>query len=178
MLSGQNLTDARAGPRPAEGIQVAITLAPGDPAPEFELPDQDGNVHRLTEYRGGTVVLYFYPRDDTPGCTAQACSFRDAHDEITAAGAVVLGISGDDAGSHRNFRDNHALPFPLLVDEDAQVAREYGAWGEKVFYGRRILGLTRSTFVIGPDGSLLKVWKRARPKEHGPAVLKALRSLQ
>ncbi|MXX99580.1 MAG: thioredoxin-dependent thiol peroxidase [Chloroflexi bacterium] len=177
-LAGQNLTVAQSVPQRSEGIQVAITLAPGDPAPEFELPDQDGNVHRSSEYRGRTVVLYFYPRDDTPGCTAQACSFRDAHDEIAAEGAVVLGISSDDAHSHRNFRDNHALPFPLLVDEDAQVAKEYGAWGEKVFYGRRLLGLTRSTFVIGPDGSLLKVWKRARPKEHGPAVLRALRSLK
>lgn len=157
---------------------MAITLAAGDTAPAFDLPDQDGNVHRLAEYRGRTVVVYFYPRDETPGCTAQACSFRDALDEIAAEGAVVLGISADDAQSHRSFRDNHGLPFPLLVDEDAGVAKEYGAWGEKVFYGRRILGLTRSTFVIGPDGRLLKVWKRARPKEHGQAVLKALRSLK
>ena len=157
---------------------MAITLAAGDPAPAFDLPDQDGNIHRLAKYRGRTVVLYFYPRDDTPGCTVQACSFRDAHDQIAAEGAVVLGVSADDARSHRDFRENHALTFPLLVDEDAAVAKEYGAWGEKVFYGRRILGMTRSTFVIGPDGNLLKVWKRARAQEHGQAVLKALRSLK
>lgn len=178
MLSDQNVIDTRAGLGPTDGNQVAITLAAGDPAPAFELPDQDGYVHRLTEYRGRTVVLYFYPRDDTPGCTAQACSFRDAHDEIAAEGAVILGVSADDAKSHRDFRANQALPFPLLVDEDAEVAKEYGAWGEKVFYGRRFLGLTRSTFVIGPDGNLLKVWKRARPKNHGLTVLKALRSLK
>ncbi len=174
---GQNLIDAHSDQKAVEETPLAITLAPGDPAPDFDLPDQDGNAHRLSEYRGRTVVLYFYPRDETPGCTAQACSFRDAHDEIIAAGAVVLGVSGDDAESHRSFRENHALPFPLLVDEGAGVARAYGAWGEKVLYGRRFMGLTRSTFVIGPDGCLLKVWKRARAREHGPAVLKALRAL-
>ncbi len=157
---------------------MAITLAAGDAAPAFELPDQDGSVHRLTQYRGRTVVLYFYPRDETPGCTAQACSFRDSHDLIVAEGAVVLGVSADDAESHRSFRKNHALPFPLLVDGDAAVAREYGAWGEKVLYGRRFMGLSRSTFVIGPDGILAKVWKRARPNEHGTEVLKELQSLQ
>ncbi len=157
---------------------MAITLAAGDPAPAFDLHDQDGYIHSLTGYRGQTVVLYFYPRDETPGCTVQACSFRDAHAEIAAAGAVVLGVSADDAESHRSFRENHALPFPLLVDEDAGVAKAYGAWGEKVMYGRRFLGLTRSTFVIGPEGNLLKVWKRARAKEHGPAVIKALQALQ
>lgn len=156
---------------------MAITLAAGDPAPAFDLPDQDGNVHRLTQYRGRTVILYFYPRDETPGCTAQACSFRDSHDLISAEGAVVLGVSADDAESHRSFRNNHALPFPLLVDEGAAVAMEYGAWGEKVLYGRRFMGLSRSTFVIGPDGILVKVWKRARAKEHGQAVLKVLKTL-
>ena len=156
---------------------MAITLAAGNPAPAFDLPDQDGYVHRLTEYRGRTVVLYFYPRDETPGCTAQACSFRDSHDLIAAEGAVVLGVSADDAESHRNFRNNHALPFPLLVDEGAAVAKKYGAWGEKVLYGRRFMGLSRSTFVIGPDGILVKVWKRARAREHGQAVLKALKAL-
>jgi peroxiredoxin Q/BCP len=157
---------------------VAITLTAGDPAPVFDLPDQDGTVHRLTEYRGRTVVLYFYPRDETPGCTAQACSFRDLSDGFIAEDAVVLGVSADDAQSHRSFRKNHALPFPLLVDEGAAVAKEFGAWGEKNLYGRRFMGISRSTFLIGPDGNLLKVWKRARPQEHGPDVLKALRSLK
>ena len=155
---------------------MAITLEAGDPAPDFELGDQDGTVHRLGDYRGRTVVLYFYPRDETPGCTTEACSFRDAHGEIAAQGAVVLGVSTDDAESHRRFRERHALPFPLLVDEGASVASSYGAWGEKVLYGRRSIGMTRSTFVIGPDGRLVRVWKRARAAGHGEAVLKALRS--
>ncbi len=154
---------------------MAITLGAGDVAPDFALADQDGNIHSLAEYRGRTVVLYFYPRDETPGCTTQACSFRDGHAEILAEGAIVLGVSRDDADSHRAFRERHQLPFPLLVDAEATVATRYGAWGEKVLYGRRFDGMTRSTFIIGPDGILTRVWKRARPAEHGAAVLKALR---
>ena len=154
---------------------MAITLSAGDTAPEFELADQDGNVHSLAGYRGRKVVLYFYPRDETPGCTTQACSFRDHHAEILAEGAIVLGVSRDDADSHRKFRERRRLPFPLLVDAEATVAGRYGAWGEKVLYGRRFQGMTRSTFVIGPDGILTKVWKRASAAGHGVAVLKALR---
>ena len=154
---------------------MAITLGAGDVAPDFALADQDGNIHSLAEYRGRTVVLYFYPRDETPGCTTQACSFRDGHAEILAEGAIVLGVSRDDADSHRDFRERHRLPFPLLVDAEATVSERYGAWGEKVLYGRRFQGMTRSTFIIGPDGILTKVWKRARAAGHGAAVLKALR---
>ena len=156
---------------------MAVTLEAGDPAPPFELEDQDGRRHRLQDYRGRFVVLYFYPRDDTPGCTTQACSIRDRYDELLAEGAVVLGISVDTAESHRAFRAKHALPFPLLVDPDVEVATRYGAWGEKVLYGKRSIGMTRATFIVGPDGTLAKVWKRARAAEHGDAVLKALRSL-
>lgn len=155
---------------------MAVTLEAGDAAPDFALPDQDGNVHRLADYAGRTLVLYFYPKDDTPGCTAQACSLRDSLDEIAAAGAAVLGVSVDDAESHRAFIAKHGLTFPLLVDAGAEVASRYGAWGEKVLYGKKSIGMTRATFVIGPDGALSKVWKRARAKEHGAAVLKALRS--
>ena len=154
---------------------MAITLAAGDAAPEFELADQDGSVHSLAGYRGRTVVLYFYPRDETPGCTTQACSLRDHHDDILSEGAIVLGVSRDDADSHRHFRERRRLPFPLLVDADAKVSTRYGAWGEKALYGRRFEGMTRSTFIIGPDGVLTKVWKRARAAGHGAAVLKALR---
>ena len=156
---------------------MPVTLAAGDPAPAFALPDQDGAAHRLEDYAGRTVVLYFYPRDFTPGCASEACSFRDAHAEIAAAGAVVLGVSTDDADSHRRFREEHGLPFPLLVDAAAEVASRYGAWGEKTLYGRTSVGMTRSTFVIGPDGRLLRVWKRARAAGHGEAVLRALRDL-
>ena len=156
---------------------MAVTLEAGDRAPAFALRDQDGNMHRLSDYRGRTVVLYFYPRDETPGCTAEACSFRDHFDEITEEGAVILGVSTDSAASHQKFRAKHDLPFPLLVDADAKVATVYGAWGEKTLYGRKSVGMIRSTFVIGPDGRLTKVWKRARAAEHGVAVLAALRAL-
>lgn len=147
----------------------------GDDAPDFEAPTDGGGSLRLSSFRGRKVVLYFYPKDDTPGCTAQACSLRDSLDEIAAAGAAVLGVSVDDAESHRAFIAKHGLTFPLLVDEGAEVAARYGAWGEKVLYGRKTIGMTRATFIVGPDGALSKVWKRARAKEHGAAVLKALR---
>lgn len=155
---------------------MAVTLGAGDAAPDFALPDQDGALHRLGDYRGRTVVLYFYPRDDTPGCTKQACSLRDTLGEIAEEGAVVLGVSVDSAESHRDFRKKHGLNFPLLVDEGATVATAYGAWGEKTLYGRTTIGMTRATFIIGSDGLLTKVWKRARAADHGQAVLKALRA--
>ena len=155
---------------------MPVTLAKGDQAPDFQLSDQEGNPHRLADYAGRTVVLYFYPRDDTPGCTKQACSLRDDMEEITAEGAVVLGVSTDSAESHQNFIAKHELNFPLLVDTEAEVATRYGAWGEKVLYGRKSIGMTRATFVIGPDGVLTKVWKRAKAADHGQAVLKALRT--
>ncbi len=155
---------------------MAITLEAGDTPPDFELQDQDGNTHRLADYRGRTVVLYFYPRDNTPGCTKQACGFRDQHEAIGAEGAVVLGVSTDTAASHAKFREQYELPFPLLVDEDAKVATEYGAWGEKTLYGRKSIGMTRSTFVVGPEGTLTKVWKRAKAADNAEAVLKLLRA--
>ncbi len=155
---------------------MPVTLARGDHAPNFELADQDGNLHRLADYAGQTVVLYFYPRDDTPGCTRQACSFRDELGDIQDEGAVVLGVSTDSAESHRDFREKYELNFPLLVDANAEIATRYGAWGEKTLYGRKSIGMTRATFVIGPDGVLTKVWKRAKAADHGQAVLKALRT--
>ena len=155
---------------------MPVTLSRGDFAPNFELADQDGRVHRLADYAGQTVVLYFYPRDDTPGCTKQACSFRDELPAIAAEGAVVLGVSTDSADAHQRFREKHRLNFPLLVDAEAEVATRYGAWGEKILYGRKSIGMTRATFIIGPGGALLKVWKRARAADHGQAVLKALRT--
>lgn len=154
---------------------MPITLEAGDRAPSFTLADQDGRTHRLGEYRGQTVVLYFYPRDDTPGCTKQACSLRDHEVEIAAEGAVVLGVSTDDADSHQRFREKYELPFPLLVDHGAKVATRYGAWGEKMLYGKKRIGMTRATFIIGPNGRLLRVWKRAKADGHGEVVLKALR---
>jgi peroxiredoxin Q/BCP len=157
---------------------MAVTLEASDPAPDFALHDQEGTLHRLGDYRGRTVVLYFYPRDETPGCTAQACSLRDEYGAIREQGAEILGVSTDDAASHRRFRERHELPFPLLVDEGARVATAYGAWGEKTLYGRTSTGMTRATFIIGPDGRLLRVWKRAKAAGHGETVVKALRELE
>lgn len=156
---------------------MPVTLEAGDVAPPFELPDQDGALHRLSDYRGKVVVLYFYPRDNTPGCTKQACSLRDEYDGLQSLGVEVLGVSADTAASHQKFRAQHSLPFPLLVDSEARVASTYGAWGEKVLYGRRFQGMTRSTFIIGPDGRLLRVWKRAKADGHGEVVRKALAAL-
>ncbi|MDA1061653.1 MAG: thioredoxin-dependent thiol peroxidase [Chloroflexi bacterium] len=157
---------------------MATTLEAGDRAPSFTLQDQDGTTHRLSDYEGRTVVLYFYPRDFTPGCTKQACSLRDTEAEILEAGAVVLGVSTDDAESHQRFRAEHSLRFPLLVDAGAKVSTRYGAWGEKTLYGRKSIGMTRSTFIIGADGKLLRVWKRAQAADHGAVVLRALRALE
>jgi peroxiredoxin Q/BCP len=153
---------------------MAVTLEAGDRAPAFSLKDQDGKVHDLKDYAGKTVVLYFYPKDDTPGCTKEACSFRDNHEAINEVGAVVLGVSADDAASHQAFREKFGLPFPLLVDEGAKVASSYGAWGEKVLYGKTVIGMIRSTFIIGPDGTLTKVWKQVQAEGHAEHVLKAL----
>ena len=155
---------------------MAITLEAGDQAPAFTLDDQDGKPHSLADYADRTVVLYFYPKDDTPGCTKEACSFRDYFGSIEEAGAVVLGVSGDTAASHQKFRQKYGLPFPLLIDADKTVASAYGAWGEKVLYGKTVIGMIRSTFIIGPDGRLIKVWKQVKAEGHAEHVLKALES--
>jgi peroxiredoxin Q/BCP len=120
------------------------------------------------------VVLYFYPRDDTPGCTTEACEFRDAWGEVKKTGAVVLGVSPDTAASHQKFKSKFRLPFPLLADPDHKVAERYGAWGERSMYGRKFMGILRTTFVIGPDGRILKVFERVKPKGHAAEVLKSL----
>jgi peroxiredoxin Q/BCP len=158
---------------------MAVTLQAGDHAPDFALRDQDGDEHRLADYRGKTVVLYFYPKDGTAGCTAEACSMRNEYGPIQAAGATILGVSTDDAESHRAFRNEHSLPFPLLVDEGAQVGTAYGAWGEGTSAsGRTFVGMTRSTFIIGPDGLLLRVWPQVSPQQHGQEVRDALAELR
>ncbi len=154
---------------------MAVTLEAGNPAPDFALLDQDGKQHRLADYRGKTVVLYFYPKDNTPGCTAEACSLRDEFGPIQAAGAVILGVSTDDAASHRAFREEHHLPFPLLVDDGATVATAYGAWGPGISAsGREYVGMSRATFIIGPDGTLARVWPKVVAQDHGIVVKEAL----
>ncbi|HEX6031780.1 MAG TPA: thioredoxin-dependent thiol peroxidase [Tepidiformaceae bacterium] len=139
--------------------------------PDFELNDQNGQTVRLRDLRGKWVVLYFYPKDDTSGCTKEACSFRDNHGRLQQRGAVVLGVSGDTEASHQKFADKYELPFPLLVDADHEVAKAYGAWGTKSMYGRSYEGIIRSTFVIGPDGRIAKVWPKVKPAGHGQEVL-------
>jgi len=149
-------------------------LKPGDKAPVFTLPSDSGETVSLAGLKGKRVVLYFYPRDDTSGCTVEACEFRDHWDRVTAAGAVVLGVSPDGIASHRKFRDKHRLPFPLLVDEDHRVAERYGAWGEKSMYGRKYQGILRTTVLIDAAGRVTRVFTKVRPKGHAAEVLAAL----
>jgi peroxiredoxin Q/BCP len=146
----------------------------GAPAPDFTLVSDEGREVSLASLRGSPVVLYFYPRDDTPGCTAQACGIRDAWGEFEKRGAVVLGVSPDSVGSHEKFRDKYGLPFTLLADEDHSVAEAYGVWGERQMAGRTYMGVERSTFVIDADGNVAKIMRRVKPDTHADDVLAAL----
>jgi thioredoxin-dependent peroxiredoxin len=146
----------------------------GKPAPDFELASDSGDTVKLSELRGKPVVLYFYPKDDTPGCTTQACGIRDVYGEFQRAGAVVLGVSPDDETSHVKFRQKYELPFALLADTDHRVAEDYGVWGEKTYQGRTYMGVNRSTFVIAPDGTVKKVMRNVKPATHADDVLAAL----
>lgn len=149
----------------------------GDRAPTFTLEDQDGREVSLESLQGAPVVIYFYPKDDTPGCTTQACGIRDQWSEFENAGAHVLGISPDSVESHARFAGKHDLPHTLLADPERTVMEAYGAYGEKVLYGKTTVGVIRSTFLVGPDGTLAKVWKRVQTKKHADQVLKALGEL-
>ena len=148
----------------------------GQAAPDFELSSDAGDTVRLSSLRGQPVVLYFYPADDTPGCTTQACGIRDSYGEFERAGAIVLGVSPDDTASHVRFKEKYELPFTLLADPDHTVAEEYGAWGEKTRYGRTSVGIIRSTFVIGPDGTVAKAMRNVTPATHADDVLAVLAS--
>jgi peroxiredoxin Q/BCP len=150
------------------------TVEEGKPAPEFELTSDAGETVTLAGLRGKPVVLYFYPKDDTPGCTAQACGIRDAYGEFERAGAVVLGVSPDSVSRHVKFKEKYGLPFTLLADPEHEVAERYGVWGEKTYMGRTYMGIRRSTFVIGPDGTLRKVMHDVKPATHADDVLAAL----
>lgn len=147
----------------------------GQKAPAFSLLDDQGRKVKLSDLRGKLVVLYFYPRDDTPGCTRQACAFRDHQSEWTELGVVVLGVSTDSVASHQKFRDKYQLSFPLLADEDHKISELYGAWREKNMYGKKSMGIQRSTYLIGSDGKVLKVWKRVQVDGHDIAVLQAVK---
>jgi peroxiredoxin Q/BCP len=149
-------------------------LEEGTAAPDFTLASDGGGDVTLSYYRGRKVVLYFYPRDDTPGCTTEACNFRDDHAQLLGAGAVVLGVSPDTVKSHDRFKLKFGLPFALLSDPDHRVAELYGAWGEKKMYGRTYMGIIRSTFIIDEEGQIVKVFPKVRPKNHSQEVLRVL----
>jgi thioredoxin-dependent peroxiredoxin len=151
-------------------------LSSGDPAPDFELPADDGSTVRLADLLGKRVVVYFYPKDDTPGCTAQACSLRDAQADFDKVGATVLGVSPDSVESHAKFRDKYALGFRLLADQDHSMADAYGTWGEKTRYGKKSMGIIRSAFVIGEDGKIVLAKYDVKPDATAPGALAALAS--
>jgi peroxiredoxin Q/BCP len=146
----------------------------GQEAPDFELTGDTGELVRLSQFRGKPVVLYFYPRDDTPGCTTQACAIRDSYDDFTERGAVVLGVSPDEESSHVKFKQKHGLPFTLLADPEHEVAERYGVWGEKKYMGKTYMGIERSTFLIDDEGRIAKVMRRVKPDTHVEQVLAAL----
>jgi peroxiredoxin Q/BCP len=152
--------------------------AVGDVAPEVALPDASGTIHRLADQRGRWTVLYFYPKDDTPGCTVEACEFRDANETIVERGADVWGVSPQGAKSKRAFSEKFGLPFTLLADEDHAVADKYGSWVEKQNYGKTYWGVARRTFLIDPDGRVAKVWPKVTPEGHAAQVLAALDEAQ
>jgi peroxiredoxin Q/BCP len=149
----------------------------GQPAPEFTLPDQDGQPVSLKQFRGHPVVLYFYPKDATSGCTKEACAFRDARDDYETAGARVLGVSPDDVTSHRKFADKYELPFSLLADPETVVCQAYGVWKEKAMYGRKYMGVERTTFVIDRKGKIVMVFPKVKVDGHSDVVLEAIRAL-
>jgi thioredoxin-dependent peroxiredoxin len=146
----------------------------GQDAPDFELTSDSGKVIRLSQFRGKPVVLYFYPRDDTPGCTAQACGIRDSYDDFEERGAVVLGVSPDEETSHVKFKQKYGLPFTLLADPEHVVAEQYGVWGEKKYMGRTYMGVERSTFLIDENGRIARIMRRVKPDTHVEQVLAAL----
>jgi len=156
---------------------VAIP-AVGDDAPDIALPDESGTIHRLADQRGRWTIVYFYPKDDTPGCTVEACEFRDANETIHERGADVWGISPQGATSKRAFREKFGLPFILLADEDHAVAEAYGSWVEKQNYGKSYMGVARRTFLVDPDGRIARTWPKVKPEGHAAEVIAALDEAQ
>lgn len=152
-----------------------MSIEINQPAPQFTLLDENGNSHSLTDYKGKPVVLYFYPKDDTPGCTTEACEFRDDYDEYERAGVVILGISPDTVRSHKKFKEKYDLPFTILADDQHAVSELYGVWGEKSMYGKKYFGVNRTTFLIDGEGNILEIFENVKPKGHSSQVLAALK---
>ncbi len=153
---------------------LELKLKEGDKAPDFKAATTDGRSVSLDEFKDKNVVLYFYPRDDTPGCTKEACAFRDEFSAFKRKDTVVLGVSTDSAKSHSKFAEKYKLPFALLADEDKQIVEAYGVWGQKSFLGRKYMGTHRVTFLIGPDGRIKRIWPTVKPADHAKEVLEAL----
>jgi peroxiredoxin Q/BCP len=153
---------------------IELKLKEGDVAPKFTVATSGGGKISLVDYLGKNVILYFYPKDDTPGCTKEACAFRDGFADFKKRGAVILGVSPDSVKSHDKFAEKFKLPFTLLADEDKKIVEAYGVWGEKSFMGRKYLGVYRVTFLIGPDGRIKRIWPEVKPEEHAAEVLAAL----
>jgi peroxiredoxin Q/BCP len=154
--------------------ELILQLKEGDPAPTFTAATNGGGKISLADYQGRHVILYFYPKDDTPGCTKEACGFRDQFAAFEQKGAVVLGVSIDPVKAHDKFVTKYKLPFTLLADEDRTIVNAYGVWGEKSFLGRRYFGIHRVTFLIGPDGRIKKIWPKVKPELHAAEVLAAI----
>ena len=154
--------------------ELKLKLKEGDKAPNFTADTSGGGRLSLSDLAGKNVILYFYPKDDTPGCTKEACAFRDSYAKFQARGAIVLGVSPDPVKSHDKFVTKFKLPFTLLADHDKQIVESYGVWGEKVFMGRKYMGTHRVTFLIGPDGRIKRIWPKVKPEEHAAEVLAAL----
>ena len=152
-----------------------MPIASGIPAPEFSLQDETGTIRSLAEYRGQPIILYFYPKDDTPGCTKEACNFRDDYSQYVQAGVTILGVSPDSSASHAKFKTKYGLPFPLLADEGHKVCELYRVWGTKKNYGREYQGVFRTTFVIDEKGKILRVFENVKPAEHSAEVLAELK---
>jgi len=155
-------------------MSLALELKEGDKAPDFTATATDGGLISLSDFKGKNVVLYFYPRDDTPGCTKESCAFRDIFSNFKDKGAVILGVSVDSIKSHAKFTEKYKLPFPLVADENKAIVRAYGVWGQKSFLGRKYMGTHRVTFLIGGDGRIKKIWPKVKPEAHAKEVLEFL----
>ncbi len=156
---------------------VAVMLKVNEIAPEFSLPDQAGIVHTLSNYKGKWLVIYFYPKDNTSGCTKEACGISEVYDEFNQFGVVVIGVSKDSVGSHKKFQEKYNLPFTLLSDEATEMIQAYGAWVEKSMYGRKYMGIARVTYIINPAGRIVKVYDKVNPQEHALELLADLKEL-
>ncbi len=155
-----------------------MPISANQPAPDFELPDETGTLRKLSDYRGSPVILYFYPADDTPGCTKEACNFRDDYSQYEKADVTILGVSPDTVKSHAKFKAKYHLPFPLLADDGHQICDRYGVWRPKKMMGREYEGVLRTTFLIDADGKIARVFENVKPSEHSAEVLDALKSLE